>query len=63
MIQGVTRKALTVAFNFYISEWFDKRMKINQERLKTFKSTFEKYKDKLKFEQLEESFQHHKSKV
>ena len=36
-------------------------MKINQERLKTFKSTCEKYKDKLKFEQLEESFQHHKS--
>ena len=36
-------------------------MKINQERLKTFKSTCEKYKDKLKFERLEESSQHYKS--
>ena len=60
MIQGVNKKALTVAFNFYTSEWFDKRMKINQERLKTFKSTCEKYKDKLKFERLEESSHHYK---
>ena len=36
-------------------------MKINQERLKTFKNTCEKYKDKLKFERLEESTHHHKS--
>ena len=33
-------------------------MKINQERLNTFKTTCEKYKDKLKFERLEESYQH-----
>ena len=36
-------------------------MKINQERLKTFESTCEKYKDKLRFENLEESLLHHKS--
>ena len=61
MLQGATKKALTVPFNYFTSEWFDKRMKINQERLKTFKSTCEKYKDKLKFERLEESSQHYKS--
>jgi hypothetical protein len=42
-------------------KWFDKRMKINQERLKTFNNTCEKYKNKLRFETLEESYQHHKS--
>ena len=36
-------------------------MKINQERLKTFKNTCKKYKDKLEFERLEESYQHHRS--
>jgi hypothetical protein len=61
MLQGATKKVLTVPFNYYTSEWFDKRMKINQERLKTFKTTCEKYKDKLKFERLEDSFQHYKS--
>ena len=61
MLQGATKKTLTIPFNYFTSEWFDKRMKINQERLKTFKSTCEKYKDKLKFERLEESSQHYKS--
>jgi hypothetical protein len=35
-------------------------MKINQERLKTFENTCEKYKNKLRFENLEESVLHHK---
>ena len=35
-------------------------MKINKERLKTFKSTCEKYKNKLRFENITESLLHHK---
>ena len=35
-------------------------MKINKERLKTFESTCEKYKNKLSFENVEESVLHHK---
>ena len=35
-------------------------MKINQERLKTFESTCEKYKNKLRFENITESLLHHK---
>ena len=35
-------------------------MQINEERLKTFESTCEKYKNKLNFENVEESVLHHK---
>ena len=35
-------------------------MKINKERLKTFESTCEKYKNKLRFENITESLLHHK---
>ena len=43
----------------YIAEWFDNRMEINRQRLEIFNQTCEKYKDKIGFESLEESYEHY----